>query len=146
MFSSVPKEIVNMQEPLVQLADRIPWKDLENDLSKFYSHTGTPSMPIRLMAGLLILKRLYNFGDESIVDQWIQNPYYQYFCGEAEFQWHFPCDPSDLVHFCKRIGEEGVELIFKMSIDVKKVGANMKNEGDEPNAESELPSNRLSDM
>ncbi len=77
-------------------------------------------MPIRLMAGLLILKRLYNFGDESIVDQWIQNPYYQYFCGEAEFQWHFPCDPSDLVHFRKRIGEEGVELIFKMSIDVQK--------------------------
>ena len=85
MFSSVPKEIVNMQEPLVQLADRIPWQDLENDLSKFYFHTGTPSMPIRLMAGLLILKSLYNFGDESIVDQWIQNPYYQYFCGEAEF-------------------------------------------------------------
>ena len=103
-------------------------------------------MPIRLMAGLLILKRLYNFGDESIVDQWIQNPYYQYFCGEAEFQWHFPCDPSDLVHFRKRIGEEGVELIFKMSIDVKKVGANLKNEGDEPNADAELPSNRLSDM
>jgi IS5 family transposase len=74
----VPKEIVNMQEPLVQLADRIPWKDLENDLSKFYFHTGTPSMPIRLMAGLLILKSLYNFGDESIVDQWIQNPYYQH--------------------------------------------------------------------
>ena len=120
LFSPVLKEIINPQEPLAQLADRIPWQDLENDLSKFYSHTGTPSMPIRLMAGLLILKRLYNFGDESIVDQWIQNPYYQYFCGEAEFQWHFPCDPSDLVHFRKRIGEEGVELIFKMSIDVQK--------------------------
>ena len=105
-----------------------------------------PSMPIRLKAGLLILKRLNNFGDESIVDQWIQNHYYQYFCGESEFQWHFPCDSSDLVHFCKRIGEEGVELIFKMSIDVKKVGANLKNEGDEPNADAELPSNRLSDM
>ncbi len=135
-----------MQEPLVQLADRIPWQDLENDLSKFYFHTGTPSMPIRLMAGLIILKRLYNFDDESIVDQCVQNHYYQYFCGEAEFQQRFPCDSSDLVNFRKRIGEEGVELIFKMSIDVKKVGANMKNEGEESNAVAKLQSNRLSDM
>lgn len=119
LFAPVLREIINPQEPLAQLADRIPWQDLENDLSKFYSQTGMPSMPIRLMAGLLILKRLYNFGDESIVDQWVQNPYYQYFCGEAEFQWNFPCDPSDLVHFRKRIGAEGVELIFKMSIDVQ---------------------------
>ncbi|MBP7839681.1 MAG: transposase [Bacteroidales bacterium] len=47
-----------------------------------------------------------NFGDESIVDQWVQNPYYQYFCGETEFQWYFPCDPNDVVNFHKRIGEE----------------------------------------
>ena len=84
-------------------------------------------MPIHLKAGLLILKRLNNFGDESIVDQWIQNPYYQYFCGEAEFQLPFPCVQIDFVHFRKRIGEEGVELIFKMSIDVQQVRANMKN-------------------
>ena len=91
-------------------------------------------------------KVLSYFSNESIEDLWIRNPYYQYFCIKAEFQWHFPCYPSDLVHFRKRIGEEGVELIFKMSIDVKKVGANLKNEGDEPNADAELPSNRLSDM
>jgi len=89
---------------------------------------------------------LSDFSNESIVDQWIQNPYYQYFCGEAEFQLPFPCVQIDFVHFRKRIGEEGVELIFKMSIDVQQVRANMKSESDGPNAEAELPSSRLSDM
>jgi len=68
------------------------------------------------MAGLLILKQLYNLGDETIVESYKMNPYMQYFCGEAYFQWNFPCDPSDLVHFRKRIGEQGVEFIFKQSI------------------------------
>jgi hypothetical protein len=40
----------------------------------------------------------------------------QYFCGERFFQWGFPCDPSELVHFRKRIGEEGVEKIFTVSV------------------------------
>jgi len=48
--------------------------------------------------------------------EWVRDPYFQYFCGEAEFQWRFPCDPSDLVHFRKRIGKEGVEKILELSI------------------------------
>lgn len=54
------------------------------------------------------------------MNQWIQNPYYQYFCGESEFQWKYPCDPSDLVHFRKRIGKEGVEKIFQLSVDSRR--------------------------
>jgi IS5 family transposase len=68
------------------------------------------------MVGLLILKQIYNLGDETVMAEWVANPYYQYFCGEAVFQWKFPCDPSDLVHFRKRIGESGVEKILAMSI------------------------------
>lgn len=120
LFAPVLKEFINPNHPLVKLADQIPWVELEKHFEKLYSHTGTPSMPIRLMAGLLILKRIYNLGDESIEPQWIQNPYFQYFCGESEFQWAFPCDPSDLVHFRKRIGKEGVEKIFKLSVDLQK--------------------------
>lgn len=119
LFAPVLKEIINPKYPLVILADRIPWSEMEQEFSKLYSRTGTPAMPIRLMVGLLILKRIYNLGDESIVPQWVQNPYFQYFCGESEFQWDFPCDPSDLVHFRKRIGKEGVERIFKLSVDLQ---------------------------
>jgi len=42
----------------------------------------------------------------------------QYFCGEAHFQHKFPCDPSDFVHFRKRIGEKGIEIIFNYSIEL----------------------------
>ncbi|MCK4677936.1 MAG: IS5 family transposase [Bacteroidales bacterium] len=85
-----------------------------------YSHTGQPGVPIRTMVGLLLLKRIYNLGDETVMGQWLQNPYFQYFCGESEFQWSYPCDPSDLVHFRKRIGNDGSEMIFQVSVKTRK--------------------------
>ena len=77
---------------------------------------GRPGKPIRLMCGLLILKHLRNLSDESLVEQWSENAYYQYFCGMQEFTPSVPCASSELVHFRKRIGEEGIELIFQESI------------------------------
>jgi len=68
------------------------------------------------MVGLLILKQLENLSDENAVLQWKRNPYYQYFCGMTEYQPALPCDPTDLVYFRKRIGSEGVEEIFSMSV------------------------------
>ena len=79
---------------------------------------GRPGKPIRLMCGLLILKHLRDLSDESLVEQWIENAYYQYFCGIQEFTSSVPCASSELVHFRKRIGEEGIELIFQESIRV----------------------------
>lgn len=70
------------------------------------------------MVGWLILKRSYNLGDETLVQTWVMNPYTQYFCGYAHFNHRFPCDPSDFVHFRKRIGEEGVSMIFKHSVSI----------------------------
>jgi len=60
----------------------------------------------------------------SIVDRWIENPYYQFFSGETVFQWEFPCHSTDLVYFRKRIGEEGVKEIFKVSIELHGKKAN----------------------
>ena len=70
------------------------------------------------MVGLLILKHLRNVSDESIVEQWSENVYYQYFCGLEMFDSTPPCAASELVHFRKRIGEKGIELIFRESIRV----------------------------
>jgi len=75
-------------------------------------------MPIRLMVGCLLLKRIYNLGDETLAEAWIRDPYMQYFCGMDYFEHHFPCDPSDFVHFRKRIGEKGVEKIFFYSVAI----------------------------
>ena len=73
-------------------------------------------MPIRFMVGCSLLKRIYNLGDETLAIEWVMNPYMQYFCGELTFQHKFPFDPSDFVHFRKRISEEGIEKIFSYSV------------------------------
>ena len=83
-----------------------------------YSHVGQRSVPIRLMVGCLILKHLENLGDETLPKRWIRDPYMQYFCGMRCFEHKFPFDPSDFVHFRKRIGEEGFEKIFAHSVQV----------------------------
>ena len=110
------KNLINPQHPLCTLTKRMPWKEIELYFSGLYAHTGRPAKPIRLMVSMLILKQLYNLSDESMVDRWVENPYFQFFSGETVFQWGFPCHPTDLVYFRKRIGEEGVEKIFKVSI------------------------------
>jgi IS5 family transposase len=116
LFQPLLREFINMNHELVLLGDKLDWKTIEEEFSSLYSKTGTPSKPVRLMAGLLILKQMYDLGDETIMEEYKMNPYMQYFCGEAYFRWDFPCDPSDLVHFRKRIGEKGIEFILKQSI------------------------------
>lgn len=74
------------------------------------------------MTALLMLKHIRNLSDESVVEQWAENAYYQYFSGEQVFTPHFPCNASELVHFRNRIGPEGVELILKESIRINGKG------------------------
>ncbi|MBF0290495.1 MAG: IS5 family transposase [SAR324 cluster bacterium] len=109
---------LNPKMDLYQLSNQIPWESFEEWFSPLYSENGRPAHPIRLMVSLLILKHLYDLGDETVVATWIRDPYFQYFSGEESFQWDFPCAPSDLVHFRKRIGETGVEKILKVSIQI----------------------------
>ncbi len=118
LFNPLLTDFIDMRHELVLLAKKIDWDYFEKSFSKHYSHTGQPSMPIRFMVGSLLLKRLYNLGDETLAKAWIMNPYMQYFCGESKFQHRFPCDPSDFVHFRKRIGKEGVERIFTYSVSL----------------------------
>ena len=109
-------EQLNPNHPLLLLAQKIPWALFEKKFAQFYALVGRPAKPIRLMVGLLLLKQIENMSDERVVEVWIQNPYYQAFCGVEHFQWNLPCDPSDLVHFRKRIGEAGMEKIFQASV------------------------------
>ena len=108
--------MLDSNDPLISLADTINWDIFEKSFAKYYSDEGRPAKPIRLMVGLLILKQLENLSDESIVLQWKRNPYYQYFCGMQEYVPALPCDATELVKFRKRIGKEGVEEIFAMSV------------------------------
>lgn len=109
-------EQLDPKDPLLLLAKKIPWELFERDFVPFYADFGRPAKPTRLMVGLLLLKQIENLSDERVVEAWVRNPYYQAFCGMEHFQWQFPCDPSELIHFRKRIGESGVEKIFQASV------------------------------
>lgn len=110
---------LDQKHPLYILASKVDWSMFEREFSKFYSaDKGAPCKPIRLMVGLLILKHVRNLSDESLVEQWSENNYYQYFCGQNEFIAKEPCVASELVMFRQRIGTEGCELIFKESIRI----------------------------
>ncbi len=112
------EDLLNPEDSLYKLSNKLPWEELEKEFAPLYSKIGRPSKPVRLMVSLLLLKQLYNLGDETVVSAWVHNPYWQYFSGFTTFQWNFPIEPTDLVHFRKRIGKEGLEKIFKVSIDL----------------------------
>lgn len=109
---------LNPKDPLLLLAARIPWEKLEAEFAPLYAERGRPAKSIRLMVGLLLLKQLENLSDEKVVEEWRRNPYFQAFCGMKTFQWQIPCEPSDFCHFRKRIGEKGMERIFRISVEI----------------------------
>ena len=112
-------DTLNQRHPLYILANQVNWVQFDDAFLPLYCpDNGRPAKPIPLMVGLLMLKHIRNISDESIVEQWSENNYYQYFCGERSFVPGFPCQASELVHFRKRIGEEGIALILKESIRI----------------------------
>jgi len=119
MFKTPLKHFIKEEHELVLLSKKIQWEQLESDLSQYYCvNNGRPGIPIRTISGMLILKRMFNESDESVIDRWVENPYWQYFCGEIYFQHKPPFDRTELIKFRKRIGEEGAEKILKLSIDL----------------------------
>ena len=117
-FYSTFEEQLSHNHPLYILSKKINWEIFEEAFAKLYSEEGRPAKPIRRMVSLLILKHIRNISDESVVEQWSENCYYQYFGGEKVFACGVPCEPSELVHFRNRIGQQGIELIFKESIRI----------------------------
>ncbi len=119
MFKTPLKHFIREEHKLVLLTKRINWEQLEFQLSKFYClENGRPGIPIRTIAGMLLLRRMFNESDESVLERWVENPYWQYFCGEVYFRYDPPFDRTELIKFRKRIGEEGAEILLKMSIDL----------------------------
>ena len=116
LFRPLLRDIIDPKHELALLADRIDWNYFEKEFSPMYSTVGQPSVPIRLMVGCLLLKQMENLGDETLAKKWVRDPYMQYFCGIRCFEHRFPFDPSDFVHFRKRIGEAGFEKIFTYSV------------------------------
>jgi IS5 family transposase len=99
---------------LCRLAKKINWGDVERDFSRFYSIKGAPSVPVRIMVGLILLKQVYRYSDKNALVHWMENPYWQHFCGQVYFQHKVPFYYSDFSHFRKRIGSDGDKRITEL--------------------------------
>ena len=111
------KDLLNPAHPLYRLAGVVNWAQFEQQFGKFYAdEMGRPALATRLVMGLHYLKYLYNVSDEVVVASWVENPYWQYFCGAEYFAHEFPCDPTSLVKWRQRVGVEGSEQLLKESL------------------------------
>ena len=135
--------MIDLRQPLVVLASRMPWQQIEASLAHLFSrkaHTGLampdldlfgttleiagagvsaagrPRLPIRLMAALLYLKHAFDLSDEAVVERWSDSPNMQYFSGMAYFEPRLPCDATTLIKFRRLLGEEGVEELLSQTI------------------------------
>lgn len=117
--------IIDLKHPLVLLGDRIDWDFLDGRFRTVCSSgPGQPGLPTRLVAGLFILKHMHNLSDEALCARWLENPYYQYFCGELSFCHRLPFDRSSLTRWRQRLGEEQLAALIQESLSVgHKTGA-----------------------
>jgi len=117
LFEPPLEPILNDKHPLYKLASSINWQAIENELSCCYSaDMGRPGNATRLMVGLHYLKHAYDESDESVIARWVENPYWQYFCGYEHMQHEFPIHPTSMVKWRKRVGSERMEVLIKETL------------------------------
>ena len=119
LFRARLDQIVDLDHPLAKLGRAIDWRFLEARFGAVYSDkAGHPPLPTRLMAGLSILKPMHNLSDEDLCARWIENPYYQLFCGEEFFRHKLTFDRSSLTRWRQRMGEERLAALIQESLAV----------------------------
>lgn len=119
LFRSRLDQIIDMKHPLVALGRTVDWSFLEERFGEVYTDDpGRPPLPTRLMAGLAILKHTYDLSDEVLCERWVENPYYQHFCGEEFFQHRLVFDRSSLTRWRHRMGEERLAALIQESLSV----------------------------
>ena len=110
--------MIDMRHPLVRLAGLVPWADFDQRFGTFYKPLGRPAKPTRLMVGLHYLKHIYDLSDDAVVARWVENPYWQQFCGFAFFQHALPIDPSLMTRWRRRVGAEAMEEVLRATVAV----------------------------
>jgi transposase, IS5 family len=119
LFRLSLEAIINLRHQLVRLAAEINWDFLAKRFSSVCRvGPGQPPLPTRLVAGLLILKHMHNLSDEALCDRWVENPYFQYFCGEVVFRHELAFDRSSLSLWRQRLGEEQIAALLQESLSV----------------------------
>ena len=119
MFRESLAAILDRRHELLQLADRIDWDRLDALYgATFVEHVGRPGLPTRLMVGLHLIKHIKGLSDEAVCAAWVENPYYQAFCGETHFQHKLPADRSSMTNWRKRMDGDKLEALLAETISI----------------------------
>jgi IS5 family transposase len=119
LFRASFRQILNPDHPLLLLAAKIDWQRFETAFVDCYSDDmGAPAKAIRLMVGLHYLKHAFNESDESLLDRWVENPYWQCFCGFEVMQHEMPLHPTSLVKWRQRVGADNLNLLLQQTIAI----------------------------
>ncbi|WP_347987885.1 IS5 family transposase [Methylomonas sp. AM2-LC] len=117
LFNTPLADLLNPRHELYQLAQLIDWKTIDDSFGQYFVATqGAPALSTRLVAGLHYLKHAFALSDEAVVARWLENPYWQFFCGETFFRHDTPCHPTSLTKWRQRIGEAGCEQLLALTI------------------------------
>jgi len=128
LFRARLDQIINMRHELVRLSLLIDWPYFDQRFSPLYADVGRPGVPTRMMVGIHILKHMYGLSDEAVCDRWVQDPYFQFFCGATFFQHHLPIDRSSMTRWRNRIGPDDLAALVQESLAAAHRGGAMKPE------------------
>jgi len=118
LFRMQLTNMIDMEHALVKAAQLIDWSQFDEGFGRFYTQKGRPGLPTRLLAGLHLLKHMEGLSDEAVCKRWVENPYFQYFCGEQYFRHKLPLDRSSMTRWRGRIGPEKLELLLAQTLAV----------------------------
>lgn len=126
LFRSSFQQILDLDHPLLVLAAKIDWQRFHVAFTECYSpDMGAPATAVRVMVGLHYLKHAFNESDESLLARWVENPYWQAFCGYDTMQHQPPVHSTALVKWRQRVGAEKLALLLKETIDQAVAEKNM---------------------
>lgn len=97
---------LNESNRWLRIAELIPWEDLEEEYANHFSDVGRPATDAQLVIGLLLLKHMTGLSDEGVVEDVLENPYMQAFCGFERFVTEDILDSSTLTKQRERLGLE----------------------------------------
>jgi IS5 family transposase len=119
LFQAHFDQLLNPAHPLLKLAAQIDWDSFDAAMADCYcKDNGAPAKATRLMVGLHYLKHTFNESDESVVARWVENPYWQYFCGYTHMQHTCPIHPTSLTKWRQRVGSEKLVGLLKQTVAV----------------------------
>jgi transposase, IS5 family len=116
LFRHRLSNILDQRHALLRLAGLIEWSRFEQEYGALYAEQGRPGLPTRLMVGLHFLKHIKALSDEQVCVHWVENPYFQAFCGETYFQHELPLERSSMSRWRERIGPDKLEAVLAESI------------------------------